>query len=294
MKKRILEKWEKFKKYLDENYFICENTKQVYLRSINSFFNSHRMISQNTIIQFLKTHRRIYYLQSLKYYCDYKNIQDIKFPKARIIEAPEVEQVVYPRELIKQTLNQLIPKLEKKKYFDLKYILLIYFHTGARCREVLELKYKDLDFKNNIIWFTTKGNKRRKVYISKDFSQELYDYFYEKGLIENMYCFYGEYTKAIKNKYEEDDRGILLLRQAKIMKFLQELRNIDEEAYNIFRKTHSFRRTTINELRNKGLDIFDISQFIGHVSMNTTQKYFSQATKEYAIRKGFNALNSEE
>lgn len=298
MKIGVLGKWKDFKKYLDENYYICENTKQVYTRSINSFFNSHRMVTQGTIIKFLETHRRVYYLQSLKYYCEYQDIKNIKFPKARAVEAPEIDQITYPRKSTKEILNKLIPKIEQKKYFDLKYILLIYFHTGARCREVLELKYKDFKFKKenekSFIWFSTKGNKKRKVYLSDNFSQELYDYFAKKGLIENMYCFYGNYTKASKNRYEEDGRGILLLRQVKIMKFLQELRTVDEEAFNLFRKTHSFRRTTINELKKRGLDIYDISQFIGHISTNTTQKYFSQATKEEAIKKGFKALNSEE
>lgn len=291
---KILEKWREFKRHLDENYFICENTKQLYLRAINSFFKAHKKITQGTVIKFLQTHRRIYYLQGLKYYCNYKNIQNIKFPKARLVEAPRKEPVVYPREQIKEMLKKIMPEIERKKYYDLKYILLIFLNTGARYREVLELKYKNINFKENYIIFVTKGDQRRKVFISSEFSQELYNYFNEKGLIGNMFCFYEDYTKAIKNKYEENDRGILLLRQVKRMRFLKELENVDEKIYEIFRRTHGFRRTTVNYLRKKGLDIYDIAQFIGHRSPETTQLYFSQATKEEAIRKGFKVLNSED
>ena len=290
---KILEKWMDFKKYLDENYFVCENTKQTYLRAINSFFKNYKKISQGTITKFLKSHRRIYYMQSLKHFCKFKNIQNIKFPPSNKIEKPRREPTSYSLEYLQQLLEKVMPEIERKKYFDLKYILLILISTGSRFREAIELKYKDFNFDKYIVNFTTKGDKKRKSYLPSQLCQELKAFFDEKGLIGNMFCFYEDYTKTPLNKYEKNEQGILLLRQVKRMRFLKELENVDEEIYEIFRKSHSFRRTLINELWKRGKDLYSVSKFIGHKSTTTTERYFNETTKEKAIKECFDILNKK-
>ena len=303
------EKIKIFKKYLDEELFVCENTKRTYTQAVRSFYQEHNLLTQKTVVHFLKTHRRFYYLFALKHLCRSLDMDEkkINFPKGHQIEKTRKIRGEIEWSHLNNINNKLIPLAEKKGFGDIKHILRILYYTGCRIREVLELKRKEIykkDDEKYYIRLYTKGENMRECPIPNNYAEDLLKFIIEeKGVLPNQYCFYSDYTKKMINDYElknikgklvVNEKGLLRLRMAKYTKFKRQIEECDEGLFNEIKKTHIFRRGIINELQKRGVDIYSIASFMGHIDIETTRRYFDEKTKKRAIQKCFNILVKED
>ena len=195
-----------------------------------------------------------------------------------------------------------------KKYcdfLDLKVILLLLLDYGTRIRELLELRTTDINFTKKKITFHTKTHKDRILDIRDYTLENLKNIIDEKGLIipvgevergfEGEFIFYSHYTEKKPNKYETNQKNLLLLRKLKYDLFRRDLSTLMENS-NLppLTKTHAFRRALINYLiEEKNLDILTVASFMEQTTP-TVEIYVSERTKEQKKKKVFEIIAGED
>ena len=132
-----------------------------------------------------------------------------------------------------------------------KCIIEFLLSTGCRISEVYKIKLVDVDFKNNTVIVTGKGNKSRIV-IFNNKTKKLLKKLNNDG--EYLFC---------KNCIHITKEDI-----SKVVKDTAKRANIE---YNIC--PHMYRHTFATSCLEKGMDISIISKLLGHSNISTTQVY---------------------
>lgn len=152
----------------------------------------------------------------------------------------------------------------KQEYRDLT-ILVILYDTGARVQELIDLKLQQiwLDSKP-IIYLNGKGNKTRVVPICNDTANIIKKYITDNAIImpnENLF----------KNKQRRP------LTRAGVNYVLNKYIRIGrKQKPNFFKKTispHCMRHSKAMHLLEAGVNLIYIRDFLGHVSVTTTEVY---------------------
>ena len=144
------------------------------------------------------------------------------------------------------------------------------YATGARVSEVVALNMTDVDFERLEVRVLGKGNKERIVYMT-----------------ERCAMYLREYLRS------RSDAGESLFASMRAAKRLQKagiervIRNLGRRAGVSNVHPHRYRRTMATHLINRGCNIQDVQQLLGHESISTTQIYYvySRSTVKAAYQK---------
>ena len=157
-----------------------------------------------------------------------------------------------------------------------RFFMILLYDTGARIQEILDLKLKDIHLNDQTpcIYLTGKGNKTRAVPLMDKTIAHLHEYmkiFHPDGDLKNdQYLFYT-LIKGLKGKMSDDNVSCFLKRYA-------------ESAHQVCSEVplrmhaHLFRHTRAMHLYQAGIPLSYIKDFLGHVSVNTTDIYASTDT----------------
>ncbi|RKZ28636.1 hypothetical protein DRQ26_00685 [bacterium] len=274
------EKIEEFKSWLRDNFQISEKTIELYSIVIQKFYQKNKKITQGILNKFLKENPRWYVKSSLKYWLwfkyGYKKSQEFylknpKEPERKIKDIPQMKELI-----------SIFNKIESKECNkEIKLIYRFLIMTGARIHEVLNLKVKNFDFKEQKVVFRTKGGRERKVKLTKDFMEKLKEWVIEKrGLLGEDIIFFNR-CKTRRSAYYM------------LWYYLKKV-GLSEKEIELFKRTHNFRRAMINyilELTND--NIFKAYNFIGHKNIDTTIAYVSEKKKEKSMEETFELLWGE-
>jgi integrase len=145
-----------------------------------------------------------------------------------------------------------IDKLLINCFGHLRPIVICALHTGMRKGEILNLKWRDCDFRRNIIYVTeTKNGERREIPM---------DEFLKKTFIavpkhkESPFIFCNQEGKP----YGDIKKSFLTaLKKSDIIKF----------------HFHDLRHTFASQMRMAGVGIDRIAEYLGHKSLQMTQRY---------------------
>jgi len=154
-----------------------------------------------------------------------------------------------------------------------RLILELFYATGIRRAELINLKFGDVDFSNNILKITGKGNKVRYVPVNDDILNRINQY---QKLVETAalsldhnYIFFTEkgqplYPKRVYNL---------------VKKYLSYVTTANKKSPHVLR--HSFA----THLTNNGANLNAVKELLGHKSLAATQIYthnsIEQLQKEY-------------
>lgn len=137
---------------------------------------------------------------------------------------------------------------------DLALVNFLYA-TGCRVSEVSRLDISDVDFENKECVVVGKGNKERTVFLSDVAKMHLQEYLLFRDDFETA-LFLGKGTKRLsKNGIEA------------MLKRVGEVAGVE----NVH--PHRFRRTLATDLLNRGVNIQDVAEILGHADLKTTQIY---------------------
>ena len=151
--------------------------------------------------------------------------------------------------------------------------MILLYDTGARIQEILDLKLKDilLNDQNPSIYLTGKGNKTRAVPMMDKTIAHFDEYmqiFHPKGhLNKDEFLFYTQ-IKGLKGRMSDDNVACFL------KKYAESARKTCPEV-PIRMHAHLFRHTRAMHLYQVGIPLSYIKDFLGHVSVNTTDIYAS-------------------
>lgn len=268
-----------FKNYLKNVKKYSINTVNSYVSDINIFISylnfekiNYKNINRDIIRSYLKylddnnykssSINRI--LSSLNDYYNYlvKN-KIIKYNYFNDINRPRKEKKL-PNFINYAEYMNLISTIEKEDnaYLRLRNLLLleILFDTGLRVSEAVNIKIKDIDFKNHSIKVLGKGSKERIVYFGDYASNYLEEYLnLRKGIKSSD----DEYLFWNKNYQKLTRRGAEYL-----------INNIAKKALLKQKITpHTLRHTFATEMLNNGCDIRSVQELLGHKSLSTTGIY---------------------
>jgi integrase/recombinase XerC len=136
-----------------------------------------------------------------------------------------------------------------------KLIIELFYVTGIRLSELINIKISDINFDANIIKVLGKRNKERLIPLSFNIIKEL-QYFLQKYQIDN-YLFTNLKGTKVYTK--------LVYRIVK--KHIGKISSINKKS------PHILRHTFATHMLNNGADINAIKELLGHANLSATQVY---------------------
>jgi integrase/recombinase XerC len=142
-----------------------------------------------------------------------------------------------------------------------RLLLLLFYHTGMRLSEQVNLKETQIDYSKKVIKVLGKGNKERVVPVAEELVNDMKAYKQaKKKEIENadaIYFFVLENGKRLYAKY------VYLI----VKKYLSEITTLNKKS------PHILRHTFATHLTNNGADLNAVKELLGHSSLASTQVY---------------------
>lgn len=200
----------------------------------------------------------------------------VKNNPVKLIATPKSEKRLPSFINIKQ-INELLDNIfDENNNFEKnrdRLIIEMFYLTGIRRNELINIKLGDIDFNNCKIKIIGKGNKERIIPISKEFSERIKRYLELKNELglQTEYLFvtnggqklYPEFVYRVVKKY---------------LTYVSTLRK---------RSPHVIRHTFATHLLNEGADLSAIKDLLGHSSLAATQVYthnsFEKLKKIYKL-----------
>lgn len=140
-----------------------------------------------------------------------------------------------------------------------RLILEMFYSTGMRLSELVNLKVTDIDFHKSTIKVLGKRNKERLIPFSKKF----------EGLIDN-------YIKCKEEKFGNAPELFVLDNGRKIypkMVYLIVKRYLGEVTTLVKKSPHILRHTFATHLLNNGAELNAVKELLGHANLSATQIY---------------------
>lgn len=277
-----------FLEYLNKELNYSENTEISYREDITNFLNylekkqlNYKKIDGEIIRDYLKyldeaklknstIARRISALRTFYNYLLDKNIVDTNLFNS--IRNPKLEKKL-PNYLSYEELAKILDNIDISTKIGLRNRLLVemFYATGCRVSEMINIKVSDINKSNNSIRIMGKGSKERIVYFG-EYARDYLDRYLP--LIDTDYLF----TQESGDKLSIHDVEYI----------------ISDLVKNLALKTHvtphTLRHTFATHLLNNGADIKTVQELLGHSSLNTTGIYthVSNERIKEVYRKTFN------
>jgi len=153
-----------------------------------------------------------------------------------------------------------------------KSILEIFYSTGARISEIVNIRTVDIEMEKKLIKIYGKGNKERYVILGKDALNSVLDYLsirmkisnYDK---ENLYL-YPAMKKSSKGHISYKSMYNL------VKKYIKKVSNNEKLS------PHSLRHSFATHLLENGADIMSVKDLLGHKDLSSTQIYTNVSIKK--------------
>lgn len=236
-----------FFKYVDKSNIDFLSIENIHVRGYLKYLDTCNL--KNTTIS-----RRISALRTF-----YNYLLEKGFVKSNIflnVKNPKLEKKL-PNYLNYTEIEELLASIDTRTDEGLERRLLIemFYSTGCRVGEMVNVKISDIDFYNKTIKVMGKGSKERVVYYGDYASKYLEDY--------------------LKNK---DKKGYLFTNKRGEKLTIEEVEYIVRDIMkHISIKTHvtphTLRHTFATHLLNNGADIRTVQELLGHANLSTTGIY---------------------
>ena len=165
-------------------------------------------------------------------------------------------------EEIKLLINK--PDTKTKYGFRNYLILLFMYETACRAQEISDLQRKQLFLEDNYVVLIGKGNKSRRIPITKELSTLLTKYIkIFKNESEDCYVFKNACNQKITTK------GIEYI----LTKYVKECKEKYRDKFKNNYTNHSMRHTRAMHLLEAGINLIYIRDILGHSSVTTTEIY---------------------
>jgi len=176
-----------------------------------------------------------------------------------IINSPKISKrlPVYVEEKDIKTLFEHVEFTDDWKGRTEKLVLELFYNTGMRVSELINLKASQLDGSYNHIKVLGKGNKERIIPVNKALMETLQRYISEKPINAAENIFVNEKGKQL---YAKEVYNL-------VKKHLSLVTTINKKSPHILR--HSFA----THLTNNGADLNAVKELLGHSSLAATQVY---------------------
>lgn len=252
-----------FQEFLIEN-FDTEKLEDVNYSMIRSWIVS--MVDND--ISNSSVNRKISSLKSFyKFLLKTKQIENSPLLKHKSLKTPKKIQIPFSEKELDQVLNQLTYPEGFDGIRD-KLIIDLFYTTGIRRVELIDLKMQNVDLSSNTLKVLGKRNKERILPILPIISKQIRSYLLERTKIE-----------VIKDK----EHFFLMLKGVKLNdSFVYRLINyyFSNVSEKVKRSPHILRHTFATHMLNNGADLNSVKELLGHSSLASTQVYTHNSLAE--------------
>lgn len=183
-------------------------------------------------------------------------------PTANVI-APKISKrlpVFIKESETKQLLETLSIATEDWKTLNARMLINLFYATGMRLSELINLKEKQLDIARLQLRVLGKGNKERIIPVNKEVMRSI-----------------QEYQQLKKKTFENKEDVLLVTEKGKklypkyawilVNKYLGQASTLDKKS------PHVLRHTFATHLMNNGAELNAVKELLGHASLAATQVY---------------------
>jgi integrase/recombinase XerC len=184
--------------------------------------------------------------------------------KEDIIELSPMQKIISPK--TPKRLAVFVEEIKMEELFNEidfgegflaqrdRFILELFYFTGIRLSELINLKNKDIDYSNSTILVLGKRNKERLIPLTSPILANIKQL---SSLNKSEFLFITEKGQQISAKQ------VYRL----VNKYLSMVTSLDKKS------PHILRHTFATHMLNNGADINAIKEILGHTSLNATQRY---------------------
>lgn len=212
--------------------------------------------------------RKISSLKSFyKFLLKTKQLDSSPLLKHKALKSPKKIQIPFSEKEVDLVLNQIIYKDGFEGIRD-KLIIDLFYTTGIRRTELINLKTQHIDLSKETIKVLGKRNKERIIPILPIISEQIKSYLKEKALIQDV---------------KEQECFFIMLNGVKLNdSFVYRLINyyFSNVSEKVKKSPHILRHTFATHLLNKGADINSVKELLGHSSLASTQVYTHNSLAE--------------
>ncbi|HEY6952460.1 MAG TPA: tyrosine-type recombinase/integrase, partial [Bacteroidota bacterium] len=214
--------------------------------------------------------RKIASLRSFFKFLKHKRI--IEANPAINLATPKVEKKL-PGYLDESAMERLLTLPDRSTTEGLRdqAILEVFYSTGIRLSELVNLNINDIDRHERLIKVTGKGRKQRIVPIGEKALRAVDDYLKKRE--------HGRTVQAARYNTPAvflSDGGMRIYPQmvgAIVKRYIAEVSEIERKS------PHALRHTFATHLLNRGADLKAVKELLGHESLSTTQIYTHVTTE---------------
>ncbi|MBN2596619.1 tyrosine-type recombinase/integrase [Labilibaculum sp.] len=198
-----------------------------------------------------------------------------------VVETNPMDRVVGPRQgkklpgFVAEHAMQLLREVEFGEGFEGvrdRLVVEMFYQTGMRLSELMNLKITDFDRKTSLVKVLGKRNKERIIPVSKSLEKLLDEYLEERNRTFEERSDFLFVTKKGVPVYEK-----LLYRI--VTKYLSKITTLAK------RSPHVLRHTFATHLLNNGAELNAVKELLGHSNLSATQIYthttFERLNKVY-------------
>lgn len=210
----------------------------------------------------------------------------------RILAIPSkrssTHEIVYLEKEAMKALLEVPDQRSVRGRRDLAIIAMLY-DTGARIQELIGLKVKDVRLvKPEVATLFGKGRKMRTVPIMTETARIVESYMHDRGFLEQSAC--GDlhlFSSTNRAQFTRPGLTKILKRHFAIAKTANPIIPFPKNIH-----PHAIRASRAIHLLESGVNIIAIRDFLGHVSVTTTQVYLqvNNKAKQDAITQAYPPL----
>lgn len=142
-----------------------------------------------------------------------------------------------------------------------KAMIELFYSTGCRLSEMVNLKISDIDFTSKEVHLFGKGSKHRTSYLNAKAEYMLKKYFElerpKKSISDSVFVIF-------RKPYNEMHKGSIYAR----VKAIQKRSGIERSLF-----PHLLRHTMATDALNRGMSVAEVKEILGHEKLDTTMIY---------------------
>jgi integrase/recombinase XerC len=196
-----------------------------------------------------------------------KQIETSPLLKHKALKAPKKLQIPFSEKELDLVLNQIVYSNDFDGIRD-KLIVDLFYTTGIRRTELINLKLQNIDLSNGTLKVLGKRNKERIIPILPVVENQIKIYLTERSGLQRIV---------------DEEYFFLLLKGVKLNdSFVYRLINyyFSNVSEKVKKSPHILRHTFATHLLNNGADINSVKELLGHSSLASTQVYTHSSLAE--------------
>lgn len=210
-------------------------------------------------------------IQSLKAFYKFllkiKQLQSNPLIKHKALKTPKKIQIPFSEKEVDLVLNQLTFPESYDGIRD-KLIIDVFYTTGIRRAELINLHFQNVDIHSNTIKVLGKRNKERIVPILPIVIDQINKYLSQRSQLETIVD--NSFFFLLKSGVKLNDSFVYRI----INHYFS---NVSEK---VKRSPHILRHTFATHLLNNGADLNSVKELLGHSSLASTQVYTHNSLAE--------------